>query len=83
MELKIPRKQKLFLLPADAVVFDNDELHVAVLKDGVVQFRKINIVHDLGTTVQVNEGVEDGDMVIRTPAVNLADGPGSKRKLPR
>jgi RND family efflux transporter MFP subunit len=74
VELKIPRKQKLFVVPADAVVFDNDGLHVAVLKDGVVQFRKINIVHDLGTTVQVNEGVEDGDMVIRTPAVNLADG---------
>jgi RND family efflux transporter MFP subunit len=74
VELKIPRKQELFAIPADAVVFDNDGLRVAVLKDGVVQFRKIHIVHDLGTTVEVNTGVEDGDVVIRTPAVNLADG---------
>ncbi len=63
-------------------MFDNDGLHVAVLKDGVVQFRKINIVHDLGTTVQVNEGVEDGDMVIRTPAVNLADGARVEAQAP-
>jgi RND family efflux transporter MFP subunit len=74
VELKIPRAHELFAIPADAIVFDNGGVHVAVLKDGVVQFRKINIVHDLGTTVEVNEGVEDGDVVIRTPAVNLADG---------
>jgi RND family efflux transporter MFP subunit len=74
VEFKIPREQKLFVVPADAIVFDNEGLHVAVLKDGVVHFHKINIVHDLGTTVEVNQGVEDGDVVIRTPAVNLADG---------
>ncbi|MEI9899995.1 MAG: efflux RND transporter periplasmic adaptor subunit [Hyphomicrobium sp.] len=74
VELKIPRKEKLFIVPADAVVFDSDGLHVAVLDNGVARMRKINIVNDLGTKVEVNQGVEDGDLVIRTPAVNLADG---------
>lgn len=74
VELKIPRKEKLFVVPADAVVFDSDGLHVAVLEDGVAHMRKINLVHDLGTKVEVDEGVKDGDIVIRTPAINLADG---------
>jgi RND family efflux transporter MFP subunit len=74
VELHIPREGKLLVLPADAVVFDHDGLHVAVIENGVARFRKINIVHDLGTEVEVNQGVKDGDVVIRTPAVNLADG---------
>lgn len=74
VELNIPRRGKLFVIPSDAVVFDNDGLHVAVLEDGVARMRKINIVNDLGTQVEVNEGIKNGDRVIRTPAVNLAEG---------
>lgn len=74
VELNIPRRGKLFVIPSDTVVFDNDGLHVAVLEDGVAHMRRINIVNDLGTQVEVNQGVKDGDLVIRTPAVNLADG---------
>jgi RND family efflux transporter MFP subunit len=74
VELQIPRKQKRFVIPSDAIVFDGDGLHVAVLEDGVARFRNVQIVHDFGTTVEVDEGIKSGDMVIRTPAVNLADG---------
>lgn len=74
VELSIPRKDRLYIVPADAVVFDSDGLHVAVVEDGVTRMRKINVVNDLGTQVEVNQGVKDGDVVIRTPSVNLADG---------
>lgn len=74
VELNIPRKDKLFVVPADAVIFDADGLHVAVLEDGTARYRKIKVVNDLGTKVEVNEGLKDGDLVIRSPAVNLAEG---------
>jgi RND family efflux transporter MFP subunit len=74
VELRIPRKGKLLTVPSDAVVFDADGLHVAVVEDGVARFRKVNVVNDLGTEVQVDDGVKPGDLVIRSPAVNLADG---------
>jgi RND family efflux transporter MFP subunit len=74
VELHIPRKGKLLEVPSDTIVFDADGLHVAVLEDGVARFRKVNVVNDLGTQVQVNDGVKPGDRVIRAPAVNLVDG---------
>jgi len=74
VELKIPRKDNLVVLPSDAVVFDSEGLHVAVLEDGVVRMRPINIVRDLGTKVEVNQGLKEGDVVIRAPPVNLAEG---------
>lgn len=74
VELKIPRKDRHLIVPSDAVVFDDDGLHVAVLENGLVHMRKINIVHDLGTQIEVDQGVKDGDIVIRAPAVNIAEG---------
>lgn len=74
VELHIPREVKLFTLPADAVIFDQDGLHAAVLDGNVVRFQKISIVRDLGTEVDVNQGVKAGDVVVRSPPVSLADG---------
>jgi RND family efflux transporter MFP subunit len=73
-ELHIPRKEPLLVVPADAIVFDADGLHVAVLEDGVARFRKVTVARDLGTQVEISDGVKAGDAVIRSPAVNLAEG---------
>ena len=60
--------------PADAIVFNEHGLHVAVVKDGTVHFQKISIARDFGTQVEVREGVKGGDHVILNPMVDLADG---------
>jgi len=74
VELHIPRKTPLLTVPADAVVFDANGLHVAVVKNGTVHTRKVTVARDLGTTVEVRDGVAAGDMVILNPMVNLAEG---------
>ena len=74
VELQIPRKAPSLLVPADTIVFDSEGLHVAVLGDGVAHMRKVTVVHDLGTEVEVNDGLKSGDMVIRNPSVDLVDG---------
>jgi RND family efflux transporter MFP subunit len=74
VELQIPRKAPSLLVPADAIVFDSEGLHAAVLEDGVARMRNVAIVHDLGTEVEVNDGLKSGDMVIRNPSVDLVDG---------
>ena len=73
-ELHIPRKAPLLVVPADAIVFDADGLHVAMLEDGVARFHKVTVARDLGTQVEISDGVKAGDVVIRSPAVNLAEG---------
>jgi RND family efflux transporter MFP subunit len=74
VDLQIPRSIPSLIVPADAIIFDRDGLHVAVVNDGTVQMRKVTVFRDMGTEVEVREGVADGDKVIRTPPVDIADG---------
>jgi RND family efflux transporter MFP subunit len=74
VELLIPRKTPSMIIPADAVVFDHDGLHVAVVKNGAAHLQKITIVRDFGKEVEVHDGVKPGDQVILNPMVNLAEG---------
>jgi len=74
VELSIPRKTPSMIMPADAVVFDQNGLHVAVVEDGIAHLQKITIARDFGTEVEVHDGVKPGDRVILNPMVNLAEG---------
>jgi RND family efflux transporter MFP subunit len=74
VELLIPRKTPTMIVPGDAVVFDQNGLHVAVVENGVAHMQKITIARDFGTEVEVHDGVKPGDQVILNPMVNLAEG---------
>jgi RND family efflux transporter MFP subunit len=80
VELHIPRKAPSLLVPADAIIFNRDGLQVAIVENGVAHIRKISIVRDIGTQVEVRDGVKAGDQVILNPTVDLTDG---SRVLPR
>ena len=45
-----------------------------VVENGIVHSRKITEVRDLGTEVEVSDGVKQGDQVVLTPPVDLEDG---------
>jgi RND family efflux transporter MFP subunit len=74
IELFIPRKTPSMVIPSDAVVFDRDGLHVAVVENSSAHLKKIAIVRDFGTEVEVHDGVKPGDQVILNPMVNLVEG---------
>ncbi len=74
IELHIPRKTPSFTVSADAIIFNQAGLQVAVVENGVVHLRKVAVVRDLGRQVLVNSGVKRGDQVILNPAVDLAEG---------
>jgi RND family efflux transporter MFP subunit len=74
VELKIPRTSAALIIPASAIIFDQNGMQVAVVENGVVHLHKLAITTDYGTEVDVNKGVEDGDQVILQPPVNLTDG---------
>jgi RND family efflux transporter MFP subunit len=74
VELFIPRKTPSLIIPADAVVFDQNGLHVAVVENGTARLQKITIARDFGKEVEVHDGVKPGDQVILNPMVDLADG---------
>ena len=74
VELHIPRRTPSVIVPSDAIVFNGGGLQVAVVENGVAHFHKVDVARDLGTEVEIREGVQPGDHVILRPMVNLADG---------
>jgi hypothetical protein len=60
VELKVPRRTPSLIVPAGAIVFDRDSLHVLVVENGVAHSRKIAEIRDLGTEVEVSDGVKQG-----------------------
>lgn len=63
------------IVPGDALVVRSDGRYVAVAApDGVVHMRKIETGRDLGTTLEVMSGVEEGDLVISSPTDQIHEG---------
>jgi RND family efflux transporter MFP subunit len=74
VELFIPRKTPSLLVPAQGIIFDENGMQVAVVKDGKANIQKITVTRDLGTAVEVDDGVKVGDQVILDPPVDLQNG---------
>jgi RND family efflux transporter MFP subunit len=73
VQLQIPRKTQSLIVPAEAIIFNRNGLSVAVVDHGVVHLRKIVEVRDLGTRVEVSDGVQDGDQVVLNPPVDISE----------
>ena len=74
IELRVPRKTPSLLVPADAIIFNRNGLQVAVIEDGTAHIRKVSVTRDLGTQVEVGDGVKQGDQVIVNPPVSVIEG---------
>jgi RND family efflux transporter MFP subunit len=74
VELNIPVKTPSFIVPADATIFNKNGLQVAVVEAGTVHIRKVLVTRDLGTQVEVTDGVKQGDQVVMNPPVTLVEG---------
>jgi hypothetical protein len=61
-------------VPADAIVFNQDGLHVAVVRNGTAHMQKITITRDFGREVEVSDGVKNDDEVILNPPIDLQEG---------
>jgi RND family efflux transporter MFP subunit len=74
VELHIPRNTPSIMVPAEAIVFDSNGLHVLVAKNGSAHLQKVAVARDFGTELEVHDGIKAGDQVILNPTVNLVDG---------
>jgi RND family efflux transporter MFP subunit len=74
VELRIPRKMRGPVVPAEAIILNGGALEVAVVSEGIAHLRKITVARDLGTEIEAAGGVAAGDQVILNPPVGLADG---------
>jgi RND family efflux transporter MFP subunit len=82
VELHIPRDAPSFLVPAEAIIFNRNGLQVAVVEGGEAHIRKVSVARDLGTQVEVRDGVKEGDTVVLNPPVDLVEGSKVKAQPP-
>jgi RND family efflux transporter MFP subunit len=73
-EILVQRAVPALLIPAGALIFNQDGQQVAVVENGVAHLQRITVFRDLGTEIEVREGVKAGDRVILNPAVDLREG---------
>ena len=74
VELDVPRRTPSLMVPDPAVVFDAHGVYVFVVENGIAHQHKIAETRDLGTEMEVSEGVKAGDLVVVNPPVDLEDG---------
>jgi multidrug efflux pump subunit AcrA (membrane-fusion protein) len=72
---ELPAQAGVVQLPAGALMFRHEGMAVAVVgPHGHVQIRKVTIVRDLGTTVEIATGLAAGDAVIANPPDSIVGG---------
>jgi RND family efflux transporter MFP subunit len=63
------------LIPANTLIFRQDQISVGIVgSDHKVEVRKIKIGKDLGTSLEVVQGLSADDRVILNPSASLATG---------
>jgi len=63
------------LVPANALIFGSEGTAIGVVnQDNTVQLRKIKIGRDLGTKLEITQGLNAEDQVILNPSDSIASG---------
>jgi RND family efflux transporter MFP subunit len=73
--LNIPIDGNGVMIPAMSLLFQGAQPAVAVVTpDGKIEIRTINLTRDLGTRLQVADGLSQSDQVVVNPPPGLVDG---------
>lgn len=75
VSLQLPRANASSLVPISAVVQRGDGARIAtVTQDGTLRFRPVTLGRNLGTTMEIVDGVAPGEAVVLSPNAMLVDG---------
>jgi RND family efflux transporter MFP subunit len=66
--------QPPLLVPTGAMIFEADGTKVALVENNHVRFQKVDVGRDLGTELEVTNGLNGDEQVIANPGARLADG---------
>jgi len=75
VRLELPAPDTAINVPASALIFNQNGLHVATVgADGRVFLKPVTISRDLGKEVEIGSGLNADDRVIATPPDGIASG---------
>jgi len=71
----LPHAVKVMMLPADALMLPKEGPQVAVVEDDRrVHFQKVTLGRDYGAEVEIDSGLNAGDMVVLSPTDAVREG---------
>ncbi len=62
------------LVPATAVLIDAQGTRVAIVRDGALSWREVDVDGDLGDRLAISTGLAEGDVVVAAPSDRLVEG---------
>ncbi|MGU3537203.1 efflux RND transporter periplasmic adaptor subunit [Methylobacterium sp. A54F] len=72
--LKIPRPAPAMMVPAEALVFNQNGTQVALARDdGRAEWRTVRIRRDYGRTIELDQGLTGNERVVLSPPADLRD----------
>ena len=70
----VPRPKPVIIVPASALIFDQEGTQVAAYSNGAAHLQKVEIGEDDGAEVQIATGLEPGQEIVVNPPAGLEDG---------
>jgi RND family efflux transporter MFP subunit len=68
-------------IPSNASITKNDGLYVAIVADGKLSYRPVEVGRDLGSTLEITKGIKAGEVVVLDAPDGLAEGAKVKVKV--
>jgi HlyD family secretion protein len=74
VEIDIPREHPNIQVPAEALIFNQQGLRVAIAKDDEIHFKDVKVYRDLGDAVELDSGLSPDDQVVLNPPTTIHEG---------
>jgi RND family efflux transporter MFP subunit len=70
----LPPDANAFRVPASAIMFRNNSAQVAIALDNRIVLKKVHILRDLGTEVEIAAGLGQDQRIVINPPDSISDG---------
>jgi RND family efflux transporter MFP subunit len=70
----LPPDANVFRVPASTIMFRNNSAQVAVAQDNRIVLKKVHILRDLGTEVEIAAGLGQDERIVINPPDSISDG---------
>ena len=70
----LPPDANAFRVPASAIMFRNNAAQVAIAVDNRIALKKVRILRDLGTEVEITAGLGPDERIVINPPDSISDG---------
>jgi RND family efflux transporter MFP subunit len=74
VSFQLKGQSRLLFVPATAVLIDALGTRAAVVRDGALTWRKVDIERDFGDRLAISTGLAEGDEVVAAPTDRLVEG---------